>query len=399
METTNSQQETPTDSAQKKEESKLSKFWSVLTQAGIAERTLRIGTYLGAIILVTIVIFAVQAFSFGDHQTDTSSQAVFAAASSTSMPAPTEIPDSDVEMPIFDPTAFFTDDGLTRAALIHTSIPTRARVDVLTYTVEQGDSVFAIADLFGLKPETILWGNTSALNDNPHSLSPGQELNILPVDGTYHKWTEGESLANVADYYGVSIQSIIGWPGNHFDIYDFDAENPGIAANTMLIIPGGKREMINYGPPVISRSNPAIASTYGPGHCGAITQGAIGIGSFIWPTIERWISGYDYNPGANHPAIDIAGSLGNSVWSVDNGVIVYSGWSNYGYGNLVVVDHGNGWQSLYAHLNSISVGCGQSVYQGTPIGALGSTGNSSGPHLHFELIYLSQRVNPWNFLQ
>ena len=396
MENTNSQKEAPPLPSEK-EENKLRNFWQTLSEAGLAERAVQIGTYLGAIVLLVVVVFSVRAFSLDDLKTDTASKAVFAAASSTAVPEPTQSTDY-VEMPKFDPTAYFTGDGLTRSVLIHTSIPTRARVEVITYTVKQGDSVFAIADAFGVKPETILWGNTNVLNDNPHSLSVGQELNVLPTDGTYHQWKEGESLSKVADFYGVSPEDIVEWPGNDIDIYDFDVENPNIAANTMLIVPGGKREMISYGPPVIPRSDPAIASTYGPGHCGSIMQGAVGIGNFIWPTVERWISGYDYNPGANHPAIDIAGSVGNNVWAVDNGVVVYAGWSNYGYGNLVVVDHGNGWQSLYAHLHSIGAGCGQSVYQGTPIGLLG-TGNSTGAHLHFELIYGTQRVNPWNFLQ
>jgi hypothetical protein len=192
---------------------------------------------------------------------------------------------------------------------------------------------------------------------------------------------------------------IVEYPGNHFDLYDINMEEPDIEPGTMLIIPNGKREMVDYGPPTITRTNPAVAATYGPGHCGTIMEGAVGIGVFIWPTVERWISGYDYNPGANHPAIDIAGETGNAIWSVDNGVVVYSGWSNYGYGNLIVIDHGNGWQSLYAHLSGINVGCGQSIYQGDIIGQLGSTGNSSGPHLHLELIYMGSKVNPWNFLQ
>ena len=124
-----------------------------------------------------------------------------------------------------------------------------------------------------------------------------------------------------------------------------------------------------------------------------------GVGVFIWPTGARYLSGYDYNPSANHPAIDIAGDIGNPVWASDNGVVVYSGWSNYGYGNLVVIDHGNGWQTLYAHLNSISVVCGQGVNQGQTIGGLGTTGKSTGPHLHYEMIYNGTKVNPWNFLQ
>jgi murein DD-endopeptidase MepM/ murein hydrolase activator NlpD len=79
--------------------------------------------------------------------------------------------------------------------------------------------------------------------------------------------------------------------------------------------------------------------------------------------------------------------------------VVYAGWSNYGYGYLIVIDHGTGWQSAYAHLSGVGVYCGQSVAQGDVIGALGSTGNSSGPHLHFELLSsIYGKVNPWDFL-
>jgi murein DD-endopeptidase MepM/ murein hydrolase activator NlpD len=306
---------------------------------------------------------------------------------------------SALEMPSFVEDQSSLTRGIHRAAVIYTTIPTRSRVDVIKYVVEQGDSLFAIAETFGLKPETVLWGNFDTLADNPHTLQPGQELNILPVNGTYHQWRDGEDLYKVADYYGVDPLDIVQYPGNRIDIYDFDLDNPNFESGQMLIVPSGARELVDYGPPAITRDNPAIAATYGPGHCGTIYTGAVGVGVFIWPTTERWISGYDFNPGANHPAIDIAGSIGNPVWASDNGVIVYAGWSNYGYGNLIVIDHGNGWQTLYAHLNSISVGCGQSVNQGQGIGGLGSTGNSSGAHLHFEMIYVGSKVNPWNFLQ
>ena len=386
-------------STQAKEESKLENFWQNIIKAGLSEQFLRAGAYLGAIVLVALVVFAMRRFVLNNPQSEAPEQAAFAGAAPTPTLEPTALPKLDLVMPFFEPVDIFAGVGLMRAAVIHTSIPTRPRVDVLIYTVEQGDSVFAIAETFGIKPETILWGNSQAMGDNPHALVPGQELNILPVNGTYHHWREGESLTKVAEFYGVDPQAIVEWPGNGFDIYDFDVENPGIEPGTMLIIPGGAREMINYGPPRIPRDNPAVARTYGPGYCGAIMEGSVGIGTFIWPTTERWLSGYDYNPGANHPAIDIAGETGNSVWAADNGVVVYAGWSNSGYGYLVVIDHGNGWQSLYAHLSVVNVGCGQSVYQGTPVGALGSTGQSTGSHLHFELTYMGQHVNPWNFLQ
>ncbi len=367
----------------------------ITNQLGGANRR-RLITIGGVILLVAVVLIVIQIFS-GGGQEGLAALSGGDPAQEVSASGPAQ--GGALEMPSFVQDQSNLSRGIHRAAVIHTTIPTRSRVDVLTYIVEQGDSLFAIAETFGLKPETILWGNFDTLADNPHTLQPGQELNILPVNGTYHEWRDGESLIKVAEYYGVDPLEIVQYPGNRIDIYDFDLENPAFDIGQMLIVPGGERELVDYGPPAITRDNPAIAATYGPGHCGTIYTGSVGVGVFIWPTTERWISGYDYNPGANHPAIDIAGSTENPVWASDNGVVVYAGWSNYGYGNLVVVDHGTGWQTLYAHLNSINVGCGQSVNQGQRIGGLGNTGNSSGAHLHFEMIYVGTKVNPWNFLQ
>ena len=370
----------------------------ILQNTQIGDHLLKAATLIGVLALVGLVVFGLRTF-YLEPQAGNVSQVALAGEDPTAVPEEEKVEtSSDVSLPPFQVSTSF-ESGLKRAALIHTSIPSRPRVDVKKYTVQQGDSVFQIAEQFGLKPETILWGNYETLADNPHKLRPGQELNILPVNGTYHEWRKGESFTKVAEYYGVDPMDIVEWPGNPLDVYSFDIDNPAIEPGTMLIVPGGARELVDYGPPAITRNNPAAAATYGPGHCGTIYQGAVGVGVFVWPTTERWISGYDYNPGANHPAIDIAGSIGNPVWAADNGVVVYSGWSNYGYGNLVVIDHGNGWQTLYAHLNSIGVGCGQSVNQGQAIGGLGSTGNSTGAHLHFEMIYNATKVNPWNFLQ
>jgi len=378
----------------------LSGFRKLLGNILEGENGKRIGTIAGVVLLVAIVVIAMSAF-YLNSQNAPGNLSVFAEESDggDQVEGQTGASGGALEMPSFVIDQANLQYGIQRVATIHTSIPTRARVDVLVYTVEQGDSLFGIAETFGLKPETILWGNFDTLKDNPHTLQPGQELNILPINGTYHEWREGENLIKVAEYYGVDPLEIIRWPGNKIDIYDFDIDNPVFAAGQQLIVPGGSRELVDYGPPAITRNNPAIAATYGPGHCGAIYTGSVGVGVFLWPTTERWISGYDYNPGAGHPAIDIAGSIGNQIWASDNGVIVYAGWSNSGYGNLIVIDHGNGWQTLYAHLNSVHVGCGQSVAQRQVIAGLGSTGNSSGPHLHFEMIYMGSKVNPWNFLQ
>ena len=96
---------------------------------------------------------------------------------------------------------------------------------------------------------------------------------------------------------------------------------------------------------------------------------------------------------AGHSGIDIAGSVGAPIYAANGGPILYSGWNNWGYGNTVVIGHG-AFSTLYGHMSSIAVRCGQSVDAGQIIGYVGSTGNSSGPHLHFELRYLNQPRNP-----
>lgn len=281
---------------------------------------------------------------------------------------------------------------------VHTVLPNRPRLDIIQYKVKVGDTLFGIAANFGLKPETILWGNYDVLQDNPHSLQPDQVLNIAPIDGTLHVWAEGEGLLGVAEFYQVGIEDIFDWPGNRLTP-DINFEEPPIKPGALLIIPGGKREYVDWSAPRIPRSNPSVARILGPGYCGQIYDGPVGTGAFIWPAPNHYLSGYDYTPETNHFGIDIAGAEGHAIYAIDAGVVVYSGWHNGGYGNVIVLDHGNGWQSLYAHLSTINVGCGDGVFQGAVIGLMGTTGRSSGPHLHFEMRHdIYGRVNPWNFL-
>jgi murein DD-endopeptidase MepM/ murein hydrolase activator NlpD len=299
--------------------------------------------------------------------------------------------------PLSTPQAF-SSDGIARKTNVRTIIPSRPRVNVITYTVQTGDTLFSIAYNFNLKPETLLWGNFEVLNDNPQLLKPKQVLNILPVNGTYYKWKEGDSLSKVATFFGVDPQTILNFPGNNIDLTKVSADGTGLETGTWLIIPGGKRAIKDWGPPAITRQNPASARYYGSGACGSVYEGAMGTGTFIWPTTDHSISGYSYDPGV-HPGIDIGGAEGNPIYATDSGVIVYAGWSDYGYGYLIVIDHGNGWQSAYGHLSAVAVTCGQSVYQGGYIGAMGSTGNSSGPHLHFELVINGVKVNPLDYVR
>lgn len=288
--------------------------------------------------------------------------------------------------------AFVVSDGgafVSRRTEPRTAIRQRSRVEVLRYTVQDGDSVFGIADRFGIEPETVLWGNFETLEDNPSMLRPGQELNILPIDGTYHQWKAGDSLASVADFFGVEVSNIVDWPGN-----GLDPDAPGAEDGAWLVVPDGKRAFKTWFVPTIARGRAGVGMAFGPGGCsGDYSSGAVGSGGFIWPSANHYVSGNEYWSG--HLGIDIAAGTGETVWAADTGVVVFAGWATTGYGNMVMIDHGNGWQTVYGHLTSVRVSCGESVSQGQSIGAAGSTGNSTGPHLHLETRFESGFVNPW----
>jgi LysM repeat protein len=365
-----------------------------LSQTALAEPMLRAGTHILSIALVLLVVWVMRHFYLQTQVTEPQSAAVFAADLPT--PTPTSLPPA---LAPFQPADAYA-AGISRRAQVYTTIPTRPRTEVTEYEVQGGDTIFGIAEKFGLKPETILWGNYYVLSDNPHSLTPGQVLNILPVDGTYHKWSAGEGLNGVATGYNVTVEDIVIWPGNHLNPKTIgDPAHPDIEPGMFLFVPGGKRDFVTWSAPRITRDDPGAAGVIGPGVCGTITDGAVGAGAFIWPSGNHYLSGYDYAPNTNHFGIDIDGDEGDPIWAPDHGVVVYAGWNNFGYGNIVVIDHGNGWQTLSAHLASIAVACGQSVFQGSTIGAMGSTGKSSGPHLHYEMMHDEYgKVNPWDFL-
>jgi murein DD-endopeptidase MepM/ murein hydrolase activator NlpD len=377
------------------QESRLFMILGGLSRLGIADSVLRIGTHMLFIALALLVVWVMRAYYLRSQEPEPTQPAAQAAVMPTSTPT-FELPD----LPPLSVEKAIYQVGIPRLAQVHTTIPTRPRTEVITYIVNPGDTVFSIAEQFGLKPETILWGNYFTLADNPNALTEGQELNILPVNGTFHRWSAGEGLNGVAQGYSVTPEEIINWEGNNLNLETLgDFANPNIEPGTFLVVPGGSRDFVTWSAPRITRSNPGVAKYIGPGACGTILDGAVGTGAFIWPSAAHYLSGYDYSPSTNHFAIDIDGDLGEPMWAMDSGVVVYAGWNNFGYGNMVVIDHGNGWQTAYAHMQVITVGCGQSVFQGTPIGTIGSTGKSSGPHIHLEMLHDTYgKVNPWDFL-
>ena len=368
------------------------RLWERLHRLGLGDTTLRFTTAVLTIVLILVVVGVMNGVYFTDTQASSDDPNL---SDSLTTPVPT------LPAPEFAAGGAAI-EGILRNSELHTILPLRqSRYDVIQYTVETGDSIFSIADKFNLRPETILWGNRYTLGDDPHLILPGQVLNILPVDGVYHKWSAGEGLNGVASVYQVTPEDIINWPGNKLDADAIgDYANPNIAPDTMLVIPSGQGTYNDLYTPRITRDEPATARNLGPGACTDAYDGVTGTFIFMWPTTERYLSGYDYSPETNHFGIDIAGDQGNPIYAADNGVVVYAGRNDYGYGEMIVLDHGSGWQTLYAHLSQVDVTCGQEVIKGDTIGLMGSTGVSTGPHLHFEMRSDEYgRVNPWNFLQ
>lgn len=376
------------------ESSFLEKAWQRLVKIGLDESAVRIATVFLTSLMMFGVVFLMGRFYVSTRGTSAASRAIDLSVAD---PTPTIMVLAPPFLPGLETEA---GDGISRNATLHTILPSLSRTELTTYTVQLGDTLFNIAERFSLKPETLLWGNRYTLGDDPHTIFPGQVLTILPVDGTLHRWSAGEGLNGVSAFYHVSPDVIVNYPGNHLDPAALgDYSNPNIPSGTLLIVPGGRGEFPDWRTPRITRANPATATYVGPGACAEAYDGVLGTLNFAWPTINHYLSGYDFSPEANHFGIDLAGQAGEPISATDNGVVVYAGFNDLGYGEMVVIDHGNGWQSLYAHLATVDVSCGQEVYRGDKIGTMGSTGLADGVHLHFELRSDEfNRVNPFDFL-
>jgi len=264
-------------------------------------------------------------------------------------------------------------DAIVRKVQPHTIIPKRPRLDVVTYTVQAGDTVQSIASQFNLDPTTIMWANP-AIEDAPDLLRLGQEITILPIDGVYHQVEDGDTLESIAEDYEVEIKDIANCEYNHLDGF-----LGTIKEGDWLIVPGGEKP---YEPKVVTA------------YAGSVPQGARGTGRFQWPVLGSITQGYWYG----HRAIDIGAPTGSALLAVDGGFVSFAGWTDVGYGYLVVIDHANGFATYYAHMSNIYVFEGQAVERGQVIGAVGNTGNSTGPHLHFEVRYNGVQQNPRAYL-
>jgi len=267
--------------------------------------------------------------------------------------------------------------GLSAAASTYTFISEKPRAEVIEYEVKSGDTVSSIAERFGVSVDTIIWENNFA--SDKVKIKAGQVLRVLPASGILHAVKRGETIYSIAKKYDVSAQAVVDWPYNTFT----NDETFALAVGQTLMVPDGvmpKKEPV--APRYFAKVSPEV---------GIVT----GTGQFVWPAggqITQWYRAW-------HRGIDIANRSLPGIAAADSGTVIVVGWpAPWAYGKRVLIDHGNGYQTLYAHLNDIYVSAGQKVSRGQVIGQMGSTGRSTGPHLHFEIRQNGVALNPMSFL-
>ncbi len=256
-----------------------------------------------------------------------------------------------------------------------TLVSDKVRDKTIEYTVQEGDTVASIAQKFGVSEDTVRWQNDITKD----KIKIGQTLEILPVTGISHKVNKGDTVYSIAKKYDTSPQALVDFPYNAF----VNDETFELAIGQIVVVPDGVRPAAIPTGPRIRQITPDAGTV-------------VASGTFVWPaggTITQRFVWY-------HKGIDIANRAAPAVLAADAGKVVGAGWlDGYGYGNRVIIDHGNGYRTLYAHLSQVYVVTGQTVNRGATIGKMGSTGRSTGVHLHFEVILNGVYLNPLNVLR
>lgn len=239
------------------------------------------------------------------------------------------------------------------------------RPTIFVHKVNSGETLWDIATAYGTSVDSILSANNLS---NPNMIAVGQELNILSVQGVLHQVATGESLWEISERYDVAMDEIT----RVNEISDPSSLQP----NTRLVIPGA----------TMLRPRDVLVVN------GQLQR------AFDWPLQGRISSPFGTRWGRMHNGLDIAVPTGTQVRATADGRISFAGW-NGGYGILVIIDHGNGIETRHAHLSRLNVQVGQKVDRGQVVAFSGNTGVSTGPHLHYEIRYRNNPVNPQTYLK
>lgn len=272
-----------------------------------------------------------------------------------------------------------TEEGtaLVKTILPDTSATGQPREEIEYYQVKGGDTISTIANHYGISTDTILWANGLTSTD---LIKPGQTLTVPPVSGVLYKIQKGDTVASLAKKYKAEENSIL----------EFNqlADASAIEVGDQIMIPGGQVEP----PPAPKKSTSGFASIFSGQ---APPSARVPEGSrLLWPTPNHKINQY-YKWA--HRAIDIEGNYSSPIYAAESGVAEKVGQGR-GYGNVIIINHGGGKKTVYAHLSKFFIRQGQSVSKGQTIAMMGCTGWCTGTHLHFEVIINGSKVNPLSYL-
>lgn len=255
---------------------------------------------------------------------------------------------------------------------IQTQVSEKPRDQTITYTIQKGDTLSTIAEKFSVSVDTIKWANDIKRD----TVTAGDTLKIPPVTGLVVKVNEGDTVYSLAKKYKTDAQKIVNFPFNDFSDLDTFALNVG----QTLIVPDG----------VMPSAAPVARPRF------SVSQlSAGGTGQFAWPTT----GGISQYPIWYHMAFDIANPSAPPITAAGGGTVILVQYLSYGYGRHAIIDHGDGLATLYGHMSEVYVTSGEAVSQGQVIGKMGSTGRSTGTHLHFEVRRNGIPVNPGSFLR
>ncbi|MFH0819867.1 MAG: peptidoglycan DD-metalloendopeptidase family protein [bacterium] len=283
---------------------------------------------------------------------------------------------NDTSQPVED----WTQVSLKEDTLLKPNIVTTApedyypytRTSIESYVIKSGDTVSSIAKKFGVSAETILWENNLSLNS---TLKIGQKLTILPTSGLTYKVKKGDTVDKIARNFKVDADRILA--------YNNISAASSLQVGETIVVPDAKKVFIQT-------KSPSPLNVLKEYYEAPAARTALG---FVWPTACRRITQY-YS--WRHHAIDIACGLNVPIYAVEDGVVESACWAT-GYGKRIIIRHTNGMRTLYGHFNQLNVSTGQTVKKGQVIGLMGSTGRSTGPHVHFEVMAGAAKQNPLRY--